>query len=132
MKKIRNITREYKGVISFLLLFVFLYSGLFRSAILDIPSLVSVETKHVSSSSSSKQKQLTAISEEDLTQRQLSQFKKTDSDADDEITFFRSYSISEKAAFSVKKRAITQLDLFHSAAKIPLYDLFCNWKFHLS
>ena len=130
MKNIRKIVGDFKGLTSFVLLFVFLYSGLIRNSIIDVPSVASIEAHHVSPS---KQKQFSAISDEDLNQRQLAQFKKVDNDQDDEIAYSKSYFVSiRKMAVSVKKKAISKLDLFHSIAKLPLYDLFCNWKFHLS
>lgn len=128
MKKIKTITREYKGLISFVLLLLFLYSGLIRSSIVAVPSATSIEVFYLNSS---KEKQFTAISDEDLNQRQVAQFKKAENDQD-EIYLIKNYFASiRKVAVSTKKKAICKLDLFHSIAKIPLYDLFCNWKFHL-
>jgi hypothetical protein len=129
VKQIRKITGNFKGFTSFILLFVFLYSGIIRSSIIDVPSLASIERHHVSPST---QKQFAAISGEDLNQRQLTQFKKVDTDQDDEITLFKNSLVSLcKTGHSAKKKTISKFDSFHSIAKLPLYDLFCNWKFHL-
>ncbi|OYQ35107.1 hypothetical protein CHU92_11040 [Flavobacterium cyanobacteriorum] len=54
-------------------------------------------------------------------------------DADEvEFFFYNNVSTQKQPAFSVKKNLVLPEKHFFSAYKVPLYDLYCNWKFHLS
>lgn len=124
----KTATHISKGLLSFLLLFVFLYSGVIKgyvnqSAEISKPQLCHAQT--------SKQKHYISVLEDDQTQCQETQISESDSDLD-EIAFCRnSFIPANELSFSLPKNAFPKTTFFHEVEKLPLYDLFCNWKFHL-
>jgi hypothetical protein len=115
-----------KGFISLLLIFLFLAAGLTRNLIFTLPSIHKAEASHFNSSSKYL---LTAATGEESGQSFLDQLK--DSDADDvEVLFFSNY-ITKLIIPPAAKHEFSDFTPYRSLYRVPLYDLYCNWKFHL-
>ena len=130
MKAIRNIVNGNKGFVTFWLVLLFLNAALTRSVLFASGSGPDskIETTHHDSGS---KYDLAAISDDDSGLNFPGQFKK-DTDSDDvEFVFFGNYS-PKPQIHRLAKQGFSETGLYHEGYKVPLYDLFCNWKFHLS
>lgn len=128
MKAIKSVIQANRSLTSLLLLFFFLYAGLFRNSVINLS--LGTKSEFVHKKSSSKTVEFSQ-SDEDSNQGFQNQFKKTDSDLDDaEMASSFSLSLQKYVAF-YQSRDFFRFDIFKSLSKLPLYDLFCNWKFHL-
>ena len=128
MKVIKSAIQANRRLTSLLLLFFFLYAGLFRNSVINLS--LGTKSEFVHKKSSSKKVEFSQ-SDEDSNQGFQNQFKKTDSDLDDaEMASNFSFSLRNTVAF-YQSHDFSRFDSFKSFSKLPLYDLFCNWKFHL-
>ncbi len=128
MKAIKSVIQANRSLTSLLLLFFFLYAGLFRNSVINLS--LGTKSEFVHKKSSSKTVEFSQ-SDEDSNQGFQNQFKKTDSDLDDaEMASSFSLSLQKYVAF-YQSHDFFRFDIFKSLSKLPLYDLFCNWKFHL-
>lgn len=56
-----------------------------------------------------------------------------DPDVDDvEFTYYENYTPKKSIVFPVKQHDFAEIAEHSSGYSVPLYDLYCNWKFHLS
>ena len=121
-----------KGFISLSLMLLFLNAGLSRFFVFSLPSIhKAIEAPHYGSDASNETTSkhlLSALDESDV--GFIDQLKK-DIDADDvEFVFFGNFSPKTLIPHFVKHE-FSEFISYHNIYKIPLYDLFCNWKFHL-
>lgn len=129
MKIIRKRRNANNKLLFIVLLFAFFCSGLIRNAIVNSSNFVSIETCHALPF---KQKQFSVVSVEDLNDYQEVLFKKTHTNLNDLLLVKKCFvSIGKMIVFD-KKETNFKLHLFYLFLKLPLYDLFCNWKYHLS
>ncbi len=129
MKTLKKILQANRGLASTMLLFLFLYAGLVRNSVLVFASTSQNEIT-VSKAVSKNGTVVYQLDDED-SQNPLTQFKKADNDVDD-AEIANDFSFSLKNFFNYfEKQTIFRFDPFKSIQKLPLYDLFCNWKFHL-
>lgn len=126
-----RIVRKQKEIISFLLVFVFLYTGLFRSVFIsDVVEIVPNYANHDSDTKSNlsiKQNHFIGFSI-------LNQYKdKGESEIDEVHLDFEVTFISHTPfTFLPYQKFVSSNELNRlNFLKKPLYDLFCNWKFHL-
>lgn len=129
MKIIKSIIQANRGIVSVTLLFFFLYAGLFRTSVINI----SLGTKSEVAYKKSTAKSTTEFSQSDDgdSQNLPAQYKKGENDLDDvEAILSDDFSFKNRVAF-FQNPDFFSFETFQAVSKLPLYDLFCNWKFHL-
>ena len=126
MKTIRAVLDKQIGFFSFLLAFVIFYSGSVRGLLTT--DLTSPRVIHVTSSPKNQS---------DLQQQQatifnaVGQIKTLESEVD-EVHF--DFIFPKPVVFtfiSVENQLFNQVLDRTGGSKLPLYDLYCNWKIHL-
>lgn len=125
MNSIRKIVESNKGLVTFMLVLFFLTAGFAKSLSVKIP---------VSKGDAKKSyaKQIVSVENEDESSKSfLSSFP--DSDADDaDLIFFQNYNTPNfLVAETAGVKHFTTFALLSQGYDIPLYDLYCNWKFDL-
>lgn len=127
MKAIRKMVNGNKGFITFWLILFFLNAGFIRNFITSAtPSTDKAEIAHHDTGA---KHDLTATSDEDSGASFFDQFKK-DADSDDvEFVFFGNFS-SKTLTYSQDQHEFSEIGMHPDMYRIPLYDLYCNWKFH--
>jgi hypothetical protein len=112
-----------KGLISFWLLLFFITATSARNFVTLFQDI------HKGNNHSKEAKCiLSAADESDLGTISLK-----DSDVDDvEFTYYGNYISKKHVILPAEKHNFIPETEHFSAYKIPLYDLYCNWKFHLS
>lgn len=129
MKVLKRLIQANRSITSLLLLFFFLYAGLFRNSIINLS--FGTKSEFVNQKANIKAEAEFSQADEDSTQVLQNQFKKTDTDLDDaELASNFCLSLKNPIAF-YQSHDFFRFDIFKSFFKLPLYDLFCNWKFHL-
>ena len=127
MNRVRNIVNSNKGLITFWLLVIFLTAGLSKSLVSVLHTVAKKEAvthaafKHVVTTDNAATSSLSF----------LDQFKDTDSD-DLEFAFFGNSVNPQFLPVVVKQQKFTEFASYSSIYTGQLYDLYCNWKFHLS
>ena len=129
MKIIRNMIISNKGFYSFLMIFIFLNAGLAKN-IAGIATVTFAKSKTERHETGSKQ-DLSAISDTDSESGFFDQLKKG-LDADDlEFAFFGTFSSKPIAKFQ-RQQQFADVNMRPEIYRGSLYDLYCNWKFHLA
>lgn len=128
MKTVKDLCNNHKGFFSFLLLFVFLYSGFVRSYVVTDFSSQPVKK----SFQAHKNTQVAQQHDHLIIFNAVNQFKKNDSESDDLHQDFISFEIVKPIDFFEENVTISPKLKFVKSINLPLYDLFCKWKFHLS
>lgn len=128
LKTVKDICNNHKGYFSLLLLFVFLYSGLVRSYVVTDFSAQPVKK----SIQASKNNQVDAQQDHLIIFNAVNQLEKSDSESDEFHYDFISFKTVTNSASYVANVTISPKLKFAKAINLPLYDLFCKWKFHLS
>lgn len=128
MKTVKDLCNNHKGFFSFLLLFVFLYSGFVRSYVVTDFSSQPVKK----SIQASENTQVAQQQDHLIIFNAVNQFEKNDSESDDLHHDFISFETVTPVDFFQSKVTISSKLKFAKAINLPLYDLFCKWKFHLS
>lgn len=125
MKAIRKIVKANKEILSLWLLLFFLAASTGRN-------VVSVfEPAHSSEAHYEKNGQYSVSAAVD--DSILGTISLKDSDVDDiELIYYGDYTAQKQAVLPTEEQNIVQYTEQYSTYKIPLYDLYCNWKFHLS
>lgn len=126
---LKNIVIQHKGITSLLFVFIFLYSSFFRAFPASnerfVQPVQKIKFDHEKSSFSSLENKIVGLTIAD-------QFKKEESESE-EIDFGFSFEFDYQSFISpshLVRDFYQSKDL--SYHKIPLYDMFCKWKFHLS
>lgn len=129
MKTIKSIIQANRGIVSVTLLFFFLYAGLFRTSVINLSlgTKSEVAYKKTAETFASEFTQ----SDDDDSQNLPAQYKKVDNDLDDvEAILNENFSFKNTIATFLNHNFFS-FETFQAFSKLPLYDLFCNWKFHL-
>ncbi|WP_321539355.1 hypothetical protein [Flavobacterium piscinae] len=111
-----------------MLLFVFLYSGTVRSYVVTDFSALPVKKSiqaHKNTQVAQKQDHLIVFNA-------FNQFENNDSESDDLYHDFISFETVTTSTSYVANVTISPKLKFAKAINLPLYDLYCKWKFHLS
>jgi hypothetical protein len=119
-----------KGFMTLWLILVFLNAGLTKSF---LSSSVSTSNKEeaVAHHNTGSKHDITATSDEESGISFIDQLKKgTDSD-DLEFVFFADL-LSKPNIPHLTKYEFSEFGPYRTIYRVPLYDLYCNWKFHLS
>lgn len=127
---INSLLKQQKGFTSFLFVFIFLYSGILRGVITtDVIDYMSNYVQHDSetkSTVSAKQNHFNGLS--------IVNQNKEKGEETDEAHFDFEFSFTSHSPFTFlpypKLRSFIELNWILTL-KQSLYDLFCNWKFHL-
>ena len=129
MKSIRKMINSNKGFAAFLLLFVFLNAG-FMKGITGSIAATSQKTETARHNSTSKF-DIVAASEGDSGSGFFDQLKK---DIDPDDTDFILFGTIFTKLFSEVQEQHQFADVTNNPEpySVPLYDLYCNWKFHLA
>lgn len=128
LKTIKDLFTKHKGYFSFLLLFVFLYSGTVRSYVVtDFFALPVKKSNQAHKNTQVAQQQYHLI-----IFNAVNQFEKNDSESDDLHHDFISFEKITPLEFFDTKVSLSPQLKFAKAINLPLYDLYCKWKFHLS
>ncbi|WP_276978867.1 hypothetical protein [Flavobacterium filum] len=128
MKTVKDVCNNHKGYFSFLLLFVFLYSGFVRSYVVTDFSSQPVKK----SIQAYKNTQVAQQHDHLIIFNAVNQLEKSDSESDDLHHDYISFEKATTIASYVANVTISPKLKFAKAINLPLYDLFCKWKFHLS
>lgn len=123
MKTVRHITINNKGFVALLLLLCFLTTGFAKSLNTTVAAQGTLAKKQPA-------KQMFGAANEDASQSFLDT---SDGDADDAHLFFHEPSATQKFSFAAEGSA-TSLSAalrYSENYNVALYDLYCNWKFHL-
>lgn len=128
MKTVKDISNNHKGYYSFLLLFVFLYSGFVRSYVVTDFSTQPVKK----SIQTHKNTEVAQQHDYLIIFNAVNQLEKNDSESDDLHHDFISFETVTPIDFFEANVTISPKLKFAKAINLPLYDLFCKWKFHLS
>jgi len=128
MNSLRKNINNNKGLVALLLVLFFLTAGLSKS----IASFLSLHSDVVSASHNTAHKQLLSCAGNGSSSFTfLDQLKDTDTD-DAEFAFFgHDYTTSFLPSFD-KAYKFPQFVAYNNVYSGQLYDLYCNWKFHLS
>jgi len=126
MKAIRKIVNSNKGMISFCLVLFFLTAGFAKSFATGLPFKVKKATtttfvKHV----------VNQVKQQGSRLSFLDQLKDSDSD-DFEFAFFGNYTAQNLLPVVDTKQKFAEFASYNNIYSNSLYDLYCNWKFHLS
>jgi hypothetical protein len=111
-----------------MLLFVFLYSGTVRSYVVTDFSALPVKKSiqaHKNTQVAQKQDHLIVFNA-------FNQFENNDSESDDLHHDFISFESDDIVDFFHTNHTLSWQFQFAKTFNIPLYDLYCKWKFHLS
>ena len=129
MKTIKSIIQANRGIVSVMLLFFFLYAGLFRTSVINLSLGTKSEVAYTKSTIKSTAE--FTQSDDDDSQNLPAQYKKVDNDLDD-VEAILNDDFSFKNTLSIfQHHQYFSFETFQAVSKLPLYDLFCNWKFHL-
>jgi hypothetical protein len=125
MKIVKVIIRNNKGLVALMLLLCFLTTGFAKSLNVKLQPSHSGETKKQCG------KQVLNAAEENTSQ---SFFDTFDSDTDDADLFFHEPFPLQKFSFAEAISIVTKsaYSLYSENYNVALYDLYCNWKFHLT
>ena len=128
MNRLRKIINSNKGLVAFWLVLFFLSAGLSKSFV----SAISLHAKkEVAAHSTFSKHALTTAAEDDSSLSFLDQLKDSDSD-DVEFAFFGNYYNSPVIPIVANEHKFPQFEAYNNIYSGQLYDLYCNWKFHLS
>jgi hypothetical protein len=124
MKTVRAIINNNKGLVTFMLLLCFLTTGFAKSLSVNAQPSHRGEAKKLSG------KQFVNAAYDNASQSFLDQF---DGDADDADLFFHEPFAAQKFTFAGVVSTVTKpaYSLYSENYNVALYDLYCNWKFHL-
>lgn len=125
MKILRTVVKKNKGLFSLWLLLSFITAATARNiapVFQELSATEKAQNLHPSKYS------VTAAADESA----FNNLSPKDSDADDiEFICFDDYTNKKSIAFPVNQHDFIEIADFYSGYSIPLYDLYCNWKFHL-
>jgi len=128
MNRLRKIINNKKGVVAFLLVLFFLTAGLSKSFV----SAISLKAKkEVAEGNTCSKHVLTSLNGAGASLSFLDQLKDTDSD-DFEFAFFGNYPNTQLLPTVAKEHKFSGFIAYNTIYPGQLYDLYCNWKFHLS
>jgi hypothetical protein len=118
-----------KGFFSFCLLFIFLNAGFAKNIAAGFVSKSDkVEVTHHNSVS---KYDLTATSLDDSEDNVFDQLKKDSSPDDSEFIFITNFSSKAIINFQ-EQHQFAEIGMCSEMYSDSLYDLYCNWKFHLA
>jgi hypothetical protein len=124
MKAIRKITNSNKALMSFGLVLFFLFAGWSKS-FASPKTTAGIHKKEVNAGAS-----ILAAENDCDAQDQLKAF---DSDSDDfEYTFFGETVAYRFLSPAGSDKSVSSCNACKNSFTLPLYDLFCNWKLHIS
>lgn len=131
MSIINSLLRQHKEFVSFLFVFIFLYSGIVRGVITtDTEDYTPNYVRHDSDTKSNISVQLNHFNALSI----VNQYKEKGEAETDEVHFDFEIFFSSHAPLrflpypnSFTSKGLAWVNNF----KLPLYDLYCNWKFHL-
>lgn len=131
MSIINNFLRQQKGFASFLFVFIFLYSGIIRGVLTsDVEDYTSNHAQHDSDAKSNFSTQQNLFNNLSI----VNQYKEKSESETDETHFDFEFTFTSYSPFAFlpypNLSGFIELNWI-IALKKPLYDLFCNWKFHL-
>ena len=129
MKSIRNMIQGNKGFTAFLLLFVFLNAG-FIKGITGSVSTKSQKTETGRHASASKF-DLVSADEDDSDSGFFDQLKKDIDSDDSDFILFANFTSKPYTQFQ-RKHQFADANLRPEMYRESLYDLYCNWKFHIA
>lgn len=131
MKLIRQIVSNKKSTFAFLLIFVFIYAGIFRNAVVGSASANRYSIQYAQKQNSPKFLSTRITSPGKLSL--VDEMNKTDKDLGDLEFDAVDFSDSTGLNLFFKRSKFTshRLAVLYSQLTLPLYDLFCKWKFHL-
>ena len=116
-----------KGYITFWVVLFFLTAGLAKSLVTAFPSGHKKDLTH----STFAKNVLTQTTEDGSGLSFLDQLR--DSGADDlEFAFFGSFTIPHFLPAIASRQKFAEFSPYCNIYSVSLYDLYCNWKFHLS
>lgn len=128
MRAIKSVPDSYKGYFTFLLAFVVFYTGSLRGLLAaDLPQQVFIPLKQTSKNHTdcNVHQQHAAVV------NAVNQSKITESEIDEvHLNFILPKSVLFDFG-SIEKQIFNPFFKRIKPHKLPLYDLFCNWKFHL-
>ena len=127
MKTIKDLFTKRKGYFSLLLLFVFLYSGTVRSYVVNDFSALPVKK----SIQAHKNTQVAQQQDFLIIFNAVNQFENNDSESDDLHDEFISFESKAVIDFFQANLTLSWQLQFAKTINLPLYDLYCKWKFHL-
>jgi hypothetical protein len=131
MSIINSLLRQHKGFVSFLFVFVFLYSGIVRGVLTpDAEDYLPVYAQHDSETKSNFSTQLNHFNALSI----VNQYKEKSESETDEVHFDFEVFFSSHAPLRFlpyPKSLLSKGLSWVNDYKLPLYDLYCNWKFHL-
>jgi len=122
MNTLRNLVNSNKGFVTFSLVLFFLFAGVAKCLAFELPANTAKATKEYS-------KQL--LSAEDDKEVSLSaSFQLLDDDAD--FIFYPNYNAPKFLVTTAGNRqTVYEAVALAQGYTLPLYDLYCNWKFDL-
>lgn len=125
MKAIRKIVNSNKGIISFCLVLFFLTAGFAKSFASGLPFNVKKATRITF-----VKQVVNQVKQQGSRFSFLDQLK--DSDADDfEFALFGNYTAPNSLPVVDTKQKFAEFASYNNIYSNSLYDLYCNWKFHL-
>ena len=130
MKAIRKTVNSNKGFITFWLVLFFFTAGFAKSFVSVFPS--NHKSGNTAQTFSSKHV-LTTASDSDASLSFIDQLKGGDGDDNDlEFAFFGNYTFPQFYGPVTAEKNFAEFTPQNTIYSVPLYDLYCNWKFHLS
>jgi hypothetical protein len=125
MRAIRKIVDNNKGLVTFLLVLFFLTTGLAKGFAGKAPSL------HKNDKNAVKPELSNVTEADDNLLSFLGQF--TDGDIDDAaITITDNYAVNKIFACEAATQKFAECNSYKNYYSVALYDLYCNWRHHLS
>lgn len=129
MASIRKIKNSTAGIMSFMLVFFFLVSGIARG--LSCTAQYSETSKSVLNCYKTTTKYASFLSDESNAYQWYAG-QLNDSDIDDACFLQPDDTLQNHATALVCEYKFAEFVLCSDNFTIPLYDLFCNWKLHIA
>ena len=125
MNTLRNLVNSNKGFVTFSLVLFFLFAGVAKCLAFELPANTAKATKEYS-------KQLFSA-EDDIDASISASFQLLDDDADDaDFIFYPNYNAPKFLVTTAgTKQTVYAAVALAQGYTLPLYDLYCNWKFDL-
>lgn len=129
VKAIRKMVNSNKGFITFWLILFFLNAGFAKS--ITSNAAIGFDKTGTEHHNTGSKHDLTAISDDDSESGFLYQIKKGLDTDDLDLAFFGNYS-SKSVTYFQRQHQFADGGIRPEIYGNSLYDLYCNWKFHLA
>ncbi|MFP9115881.1 hypothetical protein ACLI1A_18215 [Flavobacterium sp. RHBU_3] len=124
MKALKNITTKSKGMTTLCMVLFFLFASVAKGFAYRLPVNMAADKK-------APAKTWLTVSVKQTTPEVLNQLPDTDGDDSDLVLFYNFTTPNTTTRQSNSPQNNRNAALYSDNYHVPLYDLYCNWKYHL-